>query len=462
MLSDFNLPLNDIFNTKNKIKKYADCGFITNNLDDALNKLNLLKKHPGNKEIILTAFDVHKDGAKNWCFFQKCKVLYNFVCSNKNFPLYEQIEPNKHKLYFDVDLENDNTYFNSFCFNEYKEKIENELINILNNNLKFVWLKSCSFEKHSYHLIVNVSCNNYQNEQIMHYLNEKLGVKCLDNVYSKKRCFRLWNCSKFGQNRPLKIIGKHNFRETLINLYNETIDPINPNIVLKEKLVSTKYNFNYNDWIPVPNNDYLKNNFVQSKYQVNVYVRKNNDTLPCPICKSPKDHNKEKHHKRISCYVFKKQDKTYLGCFRAKQWEGDRYFLNLETNKVEHLPKNENNNISPTIKRAITTFKKALYHDDAKDEIKELLNQTVNFGKYKNQQVKDLFRDSCYVNYIINNFKFGNAKFVLDKLINYFNNDYIEWDYLRFRPKLPTKTITSTSTTTSTRNSKWVNRLWLG
>jgi hypothetical protein len=127
-----------------------------------------------------------------------------------------------------------------------------------------------------------------------------------------------------------------------------------------------------------------------------------------------------------------------MGCFRAKQWNGDRYFLDLETNKIEYLPINENNKISPTIVSAISTYKRALYHDDAKQEIKEILDQKVNFGKYKEQKVKDLFKDTSYVNYIVSNFGKGSqARQVCKILIDYFNNEYVEWDYLHFRPKRP-------------------------
>jgi hypothetical protein len=212
------------------------------------------------------------------------------------------------------------------------------------------------------------------------------------------------NCSKLGQKRPLKIIGKHSFRETLVNIYseNENVEPINPNITLKEETKHT------NDFFKrgiqnVPYNAYLFNNFVQNKYKPYVYNRINKDTsLPCPICISKKSLCKSKHHKTSDVYLFKKNEKTYLGCFRAKRWNGDRYFLDLKTNKVEHVPKSENNNISPNIVSSMKKFKTAMYHEDAKQEIKDLLNQSVNFGKYNGKLVKDLFKDTSYVNYIVN------------------------------------------------------------
>jgi hypothetical protein len=76
-----------------------------------------------------------------------------------------------------------------------------------------------------------------------------------------------------------------------------------------------------------------------------------------------------------------------------------------------------------------------------------LLNETINFGKYKEKLVKDLFLDASYVNWIMLNFKEGDFKQALKKLINYFNNDYVEWDYLHFRPKtkVPTSSIESTT-----------------
>ena len=52
------------------------------------------------------------------------------------------------------------------------------------------------------------------------------------------------------------------------------------------------------------------------------------------------------------------------------------------------------------------------------------------------------------------NFKNGDAKYVLEKLINYFNNEYIEWDYQKFRPKQRFKQQTPIILTKPT---KWVN-----
>jgi hypothetical protein len=298
MLTNFNLPLND----EPKKKKYANkfytnkcfndkiksvCGGnrIFSNLNEALSIQSKLKG-----AVVLVAFDVHKDGAKNWCFFNERKDLFNFINVNYCCPLYEQINPIEHKLYFDVDLEEDEDVFDTFDFENYKQQLEAELLTILNNNLIFVWLNSSSPKKHSYHLIVNGLCSNSQNKQIKNYLNKKLGNMFLDEVYSQTRCLRMWNCSKLGQNRPLKIIGKHKFNETLVNLYDENIELINPNIVLKEaEPVKLKVKYSNNEWVPVPDNKYLLDNFTPSKYQVNVYVRNvHGFSLACPICLSTK------------------------------------------------------------------------------------------------------------------------------------------------------------------------------
>jgi hypothetical protein len=454
MLSCFNLPLNDAYFDDAKKKQQCvtkknnkqiiagsclggEKFFIFNKLEPALEKLKLFKQHPGNKNLCLVAFDIRNSFTKNYCFFETIQQLYKFIRNNKNFPLYEHIDEINHKLFFDVDIK-DKKLIKSFNFVKYKNELEQELKNILNNkNLKFCWLNSSCPEKISYHLIVpNVSCSNHQNQQIKNYLNNKLNCYYLDNVYKTNQLFRMWNCSKFGQNRPLRIIdNQFNFKDTLINIYSNNIEKINPKIILENEPI--KFNSNTaKEWIQIPNNEYLINNFQPSKYQTNVYVRSCcSSSLACPICISYKSLCKEKHHKTSSVYVFKKNNKTYLGCFRATQWNGDRHFLNLETNKVEYLVKNEKNKISSTIVSAISTFKSSNPYDIDKP-IQDLLNQSVNFGKYKNKLVKDLFKDVSYVNWIIANFKSGYAKIVLEKLINYFNEEYVEWDYLHFRPKI--------------------------
>jgi hypothetical protein len=421
------------------VKKGFKPGYLTptfDNIKDAKNFFNYFNKDNCN---VLISFDIKKQNekiVKNWFVADTQKELYNYIVQNPNVPLYEQINVEDHKLFFDVDINKGEKGFDNFSFIDYKKQIENELTNVLlNEKLNFVWLNSSSYEKHSYHLIVNgVSCNQSQNCQIKDYLNNKIGSLCLDDVYSKNRCFRMWGCSKFGENRPLKKIGKHSFRETLVNFYgNEKVEKISAKISLLEENPINQTNF-CNPIGNVPFNNFLMKNFVRSKYQKNVYVRKyKNISLPCPICKSlNKDPNKEKHHKKTDVYIFKKNNNTYIGCFRAKKWGGDRYFLNLESNKIEYLPKN---NISPTIVSAITTYKNCNLNDVDK-EIKELLNQTVNFGKYNEKLVKDLFKDTSYVNYIIANFgERAQARQVCEKLVNYFNK------VRPIAPSLPKKTI---------------------
>jgi hypothetical protein len=227
---------------------------------------------------VLVAFDINKKGSKNWCIFETLKILFNYIKSNPAYPLYEQINPDYHKIFFDVDVKHPEDIIN-FNFNVYKQKIENELNTILNNKLRFVWLNSTGItlskkKKISYHLIIpNVSCSNYQNEQLMNYLNTKLGTKYLDYVYKDSQCFRMWNCSKFSENRPLKNLNKGTFNDTLINIYRENVEKINPKIQLKEEPKSVKSNVYSKDWISVPNNEYLMANFEPSKYQINVYSR---------------------------------------------------------------------------------------------------------------------------------------------------------------------------------------------
>jgi hypothetical protein len=441
------------FQTTQSIQDVCGGNKIFYKLDDALTILPKLKGTP-----VLVAFDVHEDGAKNWCFFNERIELLNFIKSNPCCSLYEQINPAQHKLYFDIDLEEGEVGFDTFVFKNYKLQLEKELNNILNNKLSFVWLNSSNHAKHSYHLVVPVSCSNSQNNQIKNYLNEKLGTYYLDDVYSEKRCFRFWGCSKLGQKRSLKIIGKHSFNDTLVNLYGENVKQINSKIELKDETKKVKSNVNSNDWIPVPENKYLNDNFEPSKYQKNVYVRiHRGSTLPCPICISKKQVCKEKHHKTSSVYVFKKGVNVYMGCFRAKQWGRDRYFLNLSNDKVEYLPKSKDWIIEP-LKSAIKNFKKSLYHDDMNTEIKEILNLSINFGKYKNQSFKELFSDISYVNWILTNFKDSELKQYLNRLINYYNEEYVEWDYEHFRPKKQ-KVPTSSTRWVKHPDSGWVEQL---
>jgi hypothetical protein len=454
---------NTTFSIKEVINNDFKKGFLTpifTNLKEAKNFFNYFNKDGDN---VLVSFDVkiNEKIVKNWFVADNRKELFNFIKVNKNAPLYEQINTKRHKLFFDVDINKGDEGFNNFNYIEYKGKLEKELTNVLNNKLNFVWLNSsCSYKK-SYHLIINnVYCNINENQQIKNYLNKQLKSSFLDEVYSKNRCFRICNCSKYGEKRTLKLVNKNcSFNDTLVNIYSDDkVDKINAKIPLEQKLFNQTNFSNIN--VNVPQNVYLINNFVQNKNKPCVFNRKfKGASLPCPICISHKGLCKEKHHKTTDVYIFKKGNNTYLGCFRAKKWQGDRYFLNLETNKVEYVPKSVCNNISPTIFSALSTFKKS-NPEDVDNEIKELLEQDVNFGKYKGQFVKDLFRDMSYVNWIMNNFRDDKqAKKVLDRLIKYFNNEYVEWDYLRFRPKTkkptsPTSPTKSTLPTVPTSTTK--------
>jgi hypothetical protein len=400
-------------------------GYVTptfETLKEAKNYFNYFNK---DNCTVFVSYDVKKNDkiVKNWFVADTRIELYNFIRNNPNVPFYEQINVDKHKLFFDIDVKKGDNNFYSFNFIEYKECLEKELANVLNNKLNFVWLNSSSSEKHSYHLIVNnVSCNINENQQIKDYLNKQLKTFYLDNVYKSNQCLRLLGCSKYGQKRPLKLISKKcSFDDTLVNIYyGDKVENISAKIPLQEQvLYQTKFSNNIGA-VNVPHNAYLMNNFVYNKYKSNVYSRKYpNTSLPCPICISPRELCKAKHHKMSDVYVFKKKDKNYMGCFRAKHWGQDRYFLNLDTNEVQHTPKH--NIISPNIVSANTTYKNCNIYD-VDNDIKEILNQSVNFGKYKGKQVKDLFKNESYVNYIISNFGNGTqAKQVCEKLINYFN-----------------------------------------
>jgi hypothetical protein len=432
-INHFNLPIDlieqkQIKNIKTPIQSIRDVvteNLIFNKLEDVKKyQLKLFNQNKHNPEMVLVSFDVNLKYSKNWCLFSTRQDLYNFIKQNKNYPLYEQINTEYHKLFFDIDINKGDKGFNEFNFYNYKEQIEKELHNVLlNDKLNFVWLDSSSDIKHSFHLIVkNIVCNIYQNQQIKDYLNKQLKSYFLDEVYSKKRCFRMWNCSKFGENRPLKPIGKTSFCSTLVNIYGkENVEKINTKIDLKKEKVEQNF-LNNTDWISIPNNEYLRNNFVQNKYKSSVYNRKHkNISLPCPICTSPKDLCKEKHHKNTDVYIFNKNEKTYMGCFRAKQWMGERFFLNLDTNIVEYAPKNDKNNISPNIVSAGENYNMKK-NEFPTLRIAKILYDKITFGKYKNRQVKELFSDVSYVNWIMNTPSFDSWKIKkqLKELIEYY------------------------------------------
>jgi hypothetical protein len=412
-------------------------GYITptfETLKEAKNYFNYFNK---NKCGVLVAFDVSKHDkiVKNWFIVDTLKELYNFILQNPNCPLYEQINTDKHKLFFDVDVKKGDNKFNNFNFPEYKSKIENELNNILNNkNLNFVWLNSTCSYIHSYHLIVNnVFCNIKENLQIKDYLNKQLKSSFLDNVYKSQQCFRLWNCSKFGEKRPLKLMTPNCcFNDTLVNIYSsDKVEKISTKIPLcidcnTQKQTNESYIIDSN----VPFNNYLMKNFKQSKYKNNVYVRKcPNISLPCPICISPKDICKEKHHKNTDVYIFKKNGNTYMGCFRGKQWDGDRHFLNLTTNKVEYLVSSSSgrNVISPNIVSANENYKMKK-NEFPNFRIAQILYDKITFGKYKGKQVKDLFEDLSYTNWILSNKGFDTWKIKeqIKVLIEYYKTNNIK------------------------------------
>jgi hypothetical protein len=393
-------------------------GYVTptfDNLKTAKNYFNNFNYN--NTDSVIVSFDVNEDGAKNWFVADNRKDLYNFIKQNKNCPLYEQININKHKLYFDVDINKDDKGFKTFNFQDYKNKIEKELKNILyNKQFNFVWLNSSSQIKHSYHLIVsNLYCTNYQNNKIKDYLNEKFSSNYLDDIYTKNRCFRMWGCSKLGEIRSLKTMSKNTFCDTLVNVYsNDKVEMIFPSFFkLDEELTNIKSQSrtSFNNIVDIPENEYLENNFIE--YKGNIYKRI--ARCRCPICPSRRKPGLGKKHKKIGCYVFKKNNKTYMGCFRAKHWQGDRYYLNLSTNEVEHIP------VNLDLDSAINHYNE----DKVPIRILQILYDNVYFGKYKNKQVRYLFKDKNYVAWIMRtpNFDTWKIKQQLKELIDYYKVD---------------------------------------
>jgi hypothetical protein len=393
-------------------------------------------------DMIFVSFDVNEKYSKNWCFFLTRKDLYNYINKYRNCPLYEQINVAKHKLFFDIDINKGDEGFDTFNFNKYKECLEKELKNILNNKLDFIWLDSSSSIKHSYHLIVkNIACTIYQNEQIYKELNKRLRTNYLDYVYKSAQCLRLWGCSKYGQERPLKILNKGiSFRDTLVNIYNgDIVEDICSNIHLEKDKVSNQIKSSYVvDNVSIPSNKYLNDNFIKSN-QESVFYREN--VCRCPICPSRRKPELGKKHKRIGCYVFNKGKNTYLGCFRGEQWGRDRHFLNLKTNKVEYLPKF---NVNKEIENKLSTFNS--YYHSSSWKVNILLNQKVTFGKYKGKTYRDLMSDKNYVMWILS-VDFG-LKDVLEN-INYLINN----ESTTIQPKKRSSTIGSMVSTKSIKST---------
>jgi hypothetical protein len=159
----FNLPIDDIVLIDNKIKKH------NKNIKTKNTTLSIKDAVEG-RYIINNLNNAQEKNYMNKLF----QLVINFI--------------------FDLDLEKGEDCFETFNFIKYKKEIEKILINILDNKLKFVWLNSSTNTKYSYHLILNVGCNNNQNKQIKNYLNETMGTDYLDDVYTSNRCLRMGGC----------------------------------------------------------------------------------------------------------------------------------------------------------------------------------------------------------------------------------------------------------------------------
>lgn len=51
----------------------------------------------------------------------------------------------------------------------------------------------------------------------------------------------------------------------------------------------------------------LEENFEKKSYYFQYNYVNQNKTFPCPICRSPKNQHKEKHHKKSNLYFFEKK-----------------------------------------------------------------------------------------------------------------------------------------------------------
>ena len=169
------------------------------------------------------AKDVNVDGKKIY-FNMKCEEVKLQVENNQN--LYEILHSNKRmKMYIDYEVFYEDIECHFKDANISKENEESYLVEVITESIeeflnKFGYEKpicnvmtASNNEKFSFHFCVeNIILSNYEDSEAFHnkfleFIDDDEICSFIDSsVYSNNRLMRLCGQSKFGQNRPLKIL----------------------------------------------------------------------------------------------------------------------------------------------------------------------------------------------------------------------------------------------------------------
>jgi len=158
----------------------------------------------------IVACDINDKGSKKFSTFKSLKKFEFFYNKEKIKNYYEVIcTDQKSKLYIDLDLHNVTLSDSHKILQNIRNELESFCLMHCDTSPHFIISESHSETKKSYHL----SCDNIYfidqkqrflfSEQFHQYLSDDLKGYFDCSVYSKNRCFRLLESSKFGQNRPL-------------------------------------------------------------------------------------------------------------------------------------------------------------------------------------------------------------------------------------------------------------------
>ena len=158
----------------------------------------------------IIACDVNNKGSKKFSFFKSVKLFEKFYKNEQIKNYYEVICTNKKsKLYIDLDIHNVTLFDSQNILKKILNELESFCLMHCDVVPKYEVSESHSETKKSYH----ISCNNIYltnqkqrylfSEEFSKYLSDDLREYFDCSVYSKNRCFRLLESSKFGQDRPL-------------------------------------------------------------------------------------------------------------------------------------------------------------------------------------------------------------------------------------------------------------------
>ena len=158
----------------------------------------------------IIACDINNKGSKKFASFKSLKLFERFYSNEQIKNYYEVIcTNNKSKLYIDLDIHNVTLYDSQNILKKLLNELESFCLMHSDVIPKYEVSNSHSETKKSYHITCNniILINQKQrflfSEEFSKYLSADLKEYFDCSVYSKNRCFRLLESSKFGQNRPL-------------------------------------------------------------------------------------------------------------------------------------------------------------------------------------------------------------------------------------------------------------------